>query len=201
VQFIKKCWNDIRKVCYFTALALIAAVCLLYATNELARIFGKENQWDSLAFVGAVVGGALTLIGVRITIINQAESEFFKRLPNKRRSSDNIIVETDRVVFLLNTLDVWEQWGNNFDTFIKRLEDFIARSSDLLEYAAEVSEQTYLSTRDFIRTTSNFVLTFNHYRVGDVLQDDRFKHFHEELKRIHSEIEQEANREITRYRK
>jgi hypothetical protein len=81
------------------------------------------------------------------------------------------------------------------------MENFTSRTDDILEYAAEVSEETYLNTRDFIRMTHNFIATFNHYRLRDVLEDVRFKNFHEELKRLHTAIEQEVNKEIMRYKK
>jgi hypothetical protein len=34
-------------------LATCFAIILVFCSNKLAELFGKENQWDSLAFVGA----------------------------------------------------------------------------------------------------------------------------------------------------
>lgn len=86
----------IIKYALLTAVVLLVIGSVLLATDLIASYFNK-TQWDSLAFTGALVGGAMTLLGVKITILNQSKSEFLDSFPLK-------IMDTDDIAEMLNNI-------------------------------------------------------------------------------------------------
>jgi hypothetical protein len=72
-------------------LGLLLFVSILLVSDLISNIFKLNPSWDVLAFSGAIIGGGLTLVGVRYTLKEQARKDFIQAAPMKIRYIDKTI--------------------------------------------------------------------------------------------------------------
>lgn len=65
------------------------------ALTLLSILFNEDwaKRWDVLAFLGSIIGGLLTLFGVRVALDNQRKDDFINRFPERLLCIDNIMQE------------------------------------------------------------------------------------------------------------
>src|SRR5690242_18898308 len=88
----RKIFRYVDYAFYLVSTYLAIRVIILFS-NWIAHIYDKESTWDSLAFTGSLLGGAITLIGVKIAINNQRLTDYLNAYPLKRKIMDDILEE------------------------------------------------------------------------------------------------------------
>ncbi|UFU00359.1 hypothetical protein KO561_05260 [Radiobacillus kanasensis] len=60
----------------------------------------NNNEWIGFfgSFIGSIIGGSLTLIGVRLTLTKQDNQNFVDQAPTKLRNIDRISKKLDKIV-------------------------------------------------------------------------------------------------------
>lgn len=140
------------------SLVIILLFSLPLITNWLMhlktpiQVAGDTNTWIGFqatywgAIIGGLISGALTLIGVRYTIIRQQHIELIKAYPEKRKLGDDIkstVIEAWRVT---NDLLNKEEYHLLHQYTEKILNDY----DTLLSKASKVNDEIYeLVRHDF----------------------------------------------------
>ncbi|PQP85457.1 hypothetical protein [Paenibacillus sp. AR247] len=70
-------FETVQKVLIISFLAIACMCCLLILIALLLTLSTKINihDWDLLAFIGSIIGGFITWLGVRITILEQKKDK------------------------------------------------------------------------------------------------------------------------------
>ncbi|WP_258832811.1 hypothetical protein [Peribacillus frigoritolerans] len=168
---------DKKKALQFVILTLLLMAILPILINLLMfqhyfPVIGDEPTWISSlssiwgAIIGGIISGALTLIGVNVTIKNQINKEFHENMPIQLMNLEDIITFLDRCISKLNRdkiqasgiLDVMKY------TFSGLEED------GLLKKSSTVNLKTYRAVRnlyDFLNHSLN-PKEISAYSEGDI---------------------------------
>jgi hypothetical protein len=73
-------------------LGLLLIVSIVLVSDLIGNVFKLNPSWDVLAFSGAIIGGGLTLVGVRYTLKEQHKKEFIEKYPEKMGIVDELLV-------------------------------------------------------------------------------------------------------------
>lgn len=118
---------------------------ILTDTLLLMNIVKELYHWDTtiiagvIGFIGAIIGGILTFIGVKYTLIHQEKNRKLEVLPVKINNSWKIVKQ----FIFIETLGVMIEKDTNLDD-IKFINDFYKNNEDwLTELAASVSAEMY----------------------------------------------------------
>ncbi|RAT95949.1 hypothetical protein [Brevibacillus sp. Leaf182] len=138
----------------FKAYFGLGSMIVIVGTMTLAVIdafidIKRDLLIAGIGFLGSIIGGAITLIGVNITLKNQYREEFFKSYPEKRKAS----VLVDRI--LNDALYDFEEKYEDDDK--EELESaisiFLEQEEMLLEKASKISVSHFELVFDFIEYT------------------------------------------------
>ncbi|WP_134705104.1 hypothetical protein [Ammoniphilus sp. YIM 78166] len=147
-----------RRIINWLIIAMFVMVNVLVIPVFLYRIFPKEltsifGEVDYLAFLGAIIGGALTLVGVKITLKNQGRSEFLRSFPERVKSADDIAL---RLAGVLNILCDAVYQPKYYD-IAPTLSDVLKDSDELMIKAATVNVECYTVIRNFLTISENWL--------------------------------------------
>ncbi|NOU95609.1 hypothetical protein GC093_20590 [Paenibacillus sp. LMG 31456] len=124
----------------FILLAICIMLMLLLLDLVLARY--KLSGWDPLAFLGAIIGGFITLVGVRMTINNQYKMDFINKHPLKLKNCEDVFKSIDEalesVYYDLEVKDFY-RLGVTFTNLLRRTDELNTK-------AASVSPLVYYKT-------------------------------------------------------
>jgi uncharacterized membrane protein YgaE (UPF0421/DUF939 family) len=151
----------IVKYLFLLVLGLMGTGLILFLSSYVADYFGKD-QWDSLAFTGAIVGGSITLIGVRIAIRNQDKSEFLNSYPLKMKQADDIAQDISEMLRVVK--DFTEERPTHI---IDNIRSFIKNKDELMLKAANVNHDFYRTTRHFYEYIDQCNQIFHDVEIDD----------------------------------
>lgn len=141
MKFGDKFTINILKGATFTIWGGLGTFVCIEIANNIAKSYHHSDSWDALAFTGSIIGGAITLIGIRITILNQRKEEFLKNFPERLVNADDIF---DKVSELSGNM-----WEDNSDEIeeekrvIQVLDEFIESENQIKKQAIVVSIEFY----------------------------------------------------------
>lgn len=139
---------------------VMACICMLYIMSALVfkiQPLMKDVGWDFLAFIGSIIGGLLTLLGVRITIREQRNDQFLKEVSQKVR----IVHELTRELSYIVNIQAFELFDE--DEFGNETRDEYSTASLHADYIVDFI--SILKERMPILMTS---LEWNAYSVLDI---------------------------------
>ncbi|AFC32154.1 hypothetical protein PM3016_5454 [Paenibacillus mucilaginosus 3016] len=134
----------------------ISTLILIILLKELGPAI--PSNWDPLAFIGAIVGGFITLFGVRITIKNQRSADFLRDYLKVRTNGDDVHGELDAMTRVIKEY----LFGDKYEIHNKivgvslAVEDILKGKDALKEKAALVSEKFYDMTDVYLLTISHW---------------------------------------------
>nr|AYQ73305.1 hypothetical protein EAV92_12440 [Cohnella candidum] len=133
-----------------------------------------------------------------MTLQGQRKNEYLNKAPKIRLAADIVLYETGNIITILG----WpEFWGGVTGNVIKMLETEFKKSFTL-EKAAEISEETYIHTREFLNKTSLLFVRHREYTNVEILKADKeFQKMFTELQEIYDSIQQAINNETSQYKK
>ena len=136
------------KIVLLFILSVIALFLLGLLIQTGLNINDSLKNWDPLAFLGAIIGGFITLIGVRITIRNQYKSDFIREHPKKLKNGSDVFKE------LQTALDQVSEAISSRDAYKLSIiaTDIVGRSDELVTKASEVNQSIYFNTDSIITT-------------------------------------------------
>jgi hypothetical protein len=160
-------------------LTLIVLITLLVPimVNQLmyidgGKVAGDKTTWIGFhgSFIGAIVGGlisgALTLVGVILTINRQRDIDFDNKYPKIVVKGKKI---HDEMVFITSVLKLVKQPKNKVGTSGLRteIEAILNHEDELLEWSAEISKRSYLKTKEFIDKLRNLNYKLRERMISD----------------------------------
>lgn len=162
----------------FILLSLVLADIIMYA--GLIKMFFNSSPTiiaGVIAFIGAIIGGFLTLVGVDITLKNQYRREFLESYPSKLMKADFIVEKSLEI----NRVCRESQRLGKYEIIKIELEHFFENRETLLEKAAEASDELYKSLNKISHHYRSWYHLLNNVRaaidewgaekVHDMIQD------------------------------
>lgn len=100
----------------------------------------QDNNWIGFfgSFTGSIIGGALTLIGVRLTITSQEKRKFIDEVPTKIRRIDNILKQINKLLNDLMTEKIDKRTHVKFNK--EEVENLVDK---IMEEASKTNGETY----------------------------------------------------------
>ncbi|MCP3029642.1 hypothetical protein [Halobacillus sp. A5] len=142
IMFFKK--KYLNKLLLALGIVLVINIPVIF--NFIARqpskhVIGDVNDWISFfgSYLGGVIGGIITLIGVQLTIKNQTKEKIIDEFPKKELNLNAILglIEEQKQMLLIK---------NNYD---KVIENIVKSEQDMIEKAIHTSPATYKVLRNF----------------------------------------------------
>jgi len=129
-------------------------ICVIALMFMFVGVMFKQYSmlgWDFLAFIGAIIGGGLTLAGVQMTLANQRRTEFLKEYPEKRKLADDLLNYLIDELYGIELAAELIREGSNGTTLracFRRLE---AQTDEKRIVAAKINEDVYTHVNDFFQ--------------------------------------------------
>ncbi|MNC35755.1 hypothetical protein D3C75_842490 [compost metagenome] len=161
-------------------------------------------DWDALAFVGSIIGGVIggyvTLLGVKLTLSNQYRSEYLKEYPLKQKYSNDITHEQEKLIERLEKCLASNDFSN-FPTYIH--EHLRLYSSEFEEKAIIINEDVYFGVRHFNGYLRKWydLLTSQDNNISLIDRRLTIRTDFNQLKNSHSEVNDSCNKEYNEYQK
>ncbi|QDX92472.1 hypothetical protein EEL30_09125 [Brevibacillus laterosporus] len=137
-----------------------------------------------IGFVGSIIGGAITLLGVRMAIKDQNRRDFFNSIP--LRYHHGVFVQTILVDYYSLLSEFLGQ--NHHYEFHIHLTNLVSRSEELLQKVATVSIEAYDYANDFL----NLAFSLEHYMRSTnhdgTSQDERNQKYIEYLQEMNKSL-------------
>ncbi|QJC50905.1 hypothetical protein HGI30_04575 [Paenibacillus albicereus] len=144
---LKQLWRIINpNLVKYGSWALGLAVILLLIPTVYNKVFnlpsshvaGETSDWISFygSYLGGLIGGFITLIGVRQTIIHSNRTLFIQYFPKKDVALRGIIIEVKKLMDKINEIE-------NKDGVFSCLNEFSLKEIELKEKAIIVNPTTY----------------------------------------------------------
>jgi hypothetical protein len=150
--------NEMIYTVIILTLALLFIFLAVLLGGHLLKVSGLSN-WDPLAFVGAIVGGLLTLLGVNKTIKVQQRKDATNDFPKKQLHGDEIFETMENYLSFLERVindEYLQSSGYPAQQIIENLNGFNILSKELLVKSADISGPAYLHVKHFIDTINEY---------------------------------------------
>ncbi|WP_052124045.1 TRAP transporter substrate-binding protein [Ureibacillus manganicus] len=174
---VKKLIDLMRPTYFLVIIALFVSLIIPFVFNKVLNLeFAKP---DTLAYVGSIIGGILTLIGVYLTIRHsdnsykkafekELENEFINSFPLKIEAINNVKIESERLLseyksIIGNVIEQTEVVGIQYET-LKELKN--TYSNKLLPVAGKLDGHVYVEVIHYLEEIDHF----NNF----ILDKDRF---------------------------
>jgi uncharacterized protein YoxC len=167
----------------------IATACLIFIIWLIDQfVSGYKKDWDALAFTGSIIGGALTLIGVKWALDNQKKESFKNDYPKK------ILILDD----LINMVkDMSKSFYNNASLRSERSQhELMEEVKTLIKLSSEINAEVYDYAKDIedaIISHQNVLKTIGFLSYTDELYREKLS---EEAKGRLWDLNKETNAEI-----
>jgi hypothetical protein len=129
---------------------MISAGTLFFAiaVTLLAITFNTAwaKNWDVLSFSGSIIGGIITLVGVRWTLKNQYRTEFLQQYPERKKSIDEVYGRLNSFVIFLESCIKIQSYGQVAESCYHLLSD----SEELISKSVHSAYRVYSSTNAFL---------------------------------------------------
>jgi hypothetical protein len=147
-------WKESYK---FVLLVVALMVIFPIITNSLMfvgnfKVAGNDVTWIGYlgsfwgAIIGGVISGAITLMGVRLTIENQKKDEFIRLYPQMMLLGDEITFEIDNFLNDLNIYNKDPKKRSNHVAFISK--KFFSKCKELLNSSVKINGFVYENIRE-----------------------------------------------------
>ncbi|KZR57166.1 hypothetical protein [Pseudobacillus badius] len=106
--------NNHLKIIALYALLIFGILAMIILCAGLTRTFFYEDSTiiaGVIAFIGAVIGGALTLVGVYLTIEHNEKAKTLELLPQRLKSIKDIFIPIDSLI-----KDIKKREGKKFSS-------------------------------------------------------------------------------------
>jgi len=167
-------------------IALIPFMLMYFFPNQ-ASFVGDVFTWT-----GAIIGGGLTLVGVRYTLNRQAKERFIDVFPVKLKNLDLI---TERFEHILNSNRLLEFRNSNVDP----IPDLIKTIKEMLNYSIDVDGTVYTLVKHFEEEVINVGRTLKEPRynyVEDTKQMGLWSGYTDESRAAREELSEEVKEDI-----
>jgi hypothetical protein len=162
---------------YFIAGIMAVLIIVPLIVNGLmfidgGNVAGDQKTWIGFlgSFIGAIVGGlvsgALTLVGVILTINRQRDIDFDNKYPKIMVKGKKIY---DEMIFITDVLKAVKQPKNKIGTSGLRneIEAILNHEDELLEWSAEISKSSFIKTKGFIDKLRDLKYKLNERMISD----------------------------------
>lgn len=174
---IKKLTELMRPTYLLVIMALFISLIIPVVFNKVLNLeFAKP---DTLAYVGSIIGGVLTLLGVWLTIKHsdnsykkafekELENEFINSFPLKIEAINNVKIESEKLLseyksIIGNVIEQNEEVGIQYDS-LKELKN--TYSNKLLPVAGKLDGHVYVEVIHYLEEIdqfNNFILEKDRY--------------------------------------
>lgn len=166
--------NSQKKIINWLIIILFAAIDLIVIPIVFFELFPNEKDAGGaiLTFAGAIIGGALTLLGVRATIISDQKKNRLNKLPkdvNNIWKVRKAIIELEVIV---------EKFKNNNQLISDLLTKFYDKNEEwVTELSAEIDAITYNIINSIFTHITDFHAYSSKQRIEIWYQEfDRLTH-------------------------
>lgn len=150
----------------------------------------QDNNWIGFfgSYLGSIIGGALTLIGVRLSITSQEKRKFIDEVPTKIRRIDKLLNQINN---LLNNLMTKNDNNKTYLNFNKeRVEELVDR---IMEEASKTDGETYNNSYSLHLTIKfYFELNWENVELDDwgqlIVKEGKAIDFIDKLMELHDSI-------------
>lgn len=185
-QFEKRIINWLIIIFWVIIDFLLIPIGFIYLWPEqMKMILAQFGDMDFLAFLGAIIGGGLTLFGVKRTLDVQKTEKFIESFPKKIKKFDEILDNIDGFYphINFNNAPLMAYSYNYFDRF--------------LEPAAEINGGVYTILRQINKYFSDEVLFVMSIFYEKNQSDEYYVKGDEvELKRLENKLLEQLSRDI-----
>jgi hypothetical protein len=187
-------WAHLVVMCGSGALVflfLIVAVQTVFLGSDF-------KAWDFLAFMGSIIGGVITLAGVRITVNNQRNEDFLRTFAERLLSFDNVISNLHDLNNAINKF-VMDKDGENL---AKKAIQALSQDYKIESIKADV--KVYNETLKYFLVFERIVHEYGLKELEDYSNDIRIKnaiHYSGELRARLNNILMIKSEFIDRYEK
>jgi hypothetical protein len=177
-------------------LAPVLVNMLMFAPGGNLLAVSDNAVWIGFfgSYLGGVISGILTLLGVRLTIKSSNDKEYMDTLPEKLLNTEEIILKLERQLELLNNLYKNQTSGTNtsYRDRVKFILQFL-ENDGLLYKSAKVNLTTYKAARRlyvYLKKVSyiEFGHTLPHKEINDSV-DQTIKALKEERGKLEEKID------------
>ncbi|WP_103110734.1 hypothetical protein [Brevibacillus reuszeri] len=150
---------------------LIGITWLLIKMMMVSGAEAKDLVVAFVGFSGSIIGGAITLLGVKITLNNQHKQEFMKSYPKKKKLGDDVL---DISLQTWRSANKFYADGNFYDVG-RAISIWLNNKDEILEKGSQVSDEVYATLRDILVTISEWDHLLLH---ADNIDEDERKERH-----------------------
>ncbi|WP_312145643.1 hypothetical protein [Lysinibacillus capsici] len=189
-------WRNLVLVIVLGIVSVMAFFTLIDWTIEKDNIVGIGNI---VTFLGSILGGTITLVGVYITIKHSEKTEQLKQTPHKLEQAEKLILS---LKIAQNHLIEELYGGYNVSGMLYRAKDVMEKRKILLN-SIQVSSKSYYSVKNLESNLNKYIRISNEMKYRNKQEIDgytlekmyqnTFREFEECITVIHSEVEKINN--------
>ncbi len=146
--------KNLKGIMQITFFSLLILNMLLIFSGIFSHFFSVKDYTliaGIIAFIGAIIGGSITLIGVKMTIENEKRRDEIRSIPSKIRAVNDLLDKIKSVNKVMRVIN----YENKTDEILQVLGD----PSELMEKALCINFKIYEETKLLYSIIKKYPLT------------------------------------------